>query len=880
MVLFMVVSPLDAHGNELTNSMTADELLQHAMSHKHYSSRLELSIEGAQRFPGDSRFKQAINLNARTLLNWSISKQREGLLELAIPGYNQILISNLVDSTIRKEAETNHRTALYTFALSQYHYTDRLSMSIEGYKKYPTDNRFQNAINHSAQALLSWTLVRHREGDYEIAIDRYKHILSAPVLNSSIKGTAEKNIGYAKNNLRPPNMYYDMAMSQVHYTDRLAMSVEGYRLYPEDPIFRKAINNSGRTLLNWTLVKHREGEYELSVDRYTRILSSPALDSALESDTRYYLEYASKNKRTPQQFYDYAIGLTHYTDRIDMFTQGMTLYNEDEKKTGKLQDGINTSANVLLSWANQKHNEKSFELAIDRYEVILANPYISNTIKGNAVERLKTSLYNHALTQRHYTDRLALSIQYKLRYPDDSRFDQAINTSATTLLAWTSQKHQEGQFNLAIDHYNIIINSTGVSSAIVNEARAKLELAKKSTTLDKERIEYTSFNYSLNFMLDKQMGLTNPPPQTDLYRGNVFIHSSLLDVKESGVVAGITANLRLEPNLTSNPLEVPQGTVVNVVGKVQGERWNNSTEWYQIEHKGETRYIHSLLLNITKVATVKSSSNMRQQATANSHSFGIAATNTNFPVVKEVVGTTVGNDGNIWYELSYGEAWRNAPRSNVLDSLNPSNNNRFQHLVLSSSVSVSVDHLTHMVQGKGTLSGKSRAEAFSKGAKDYSVNEVYLIAHAILETGHGTSTLAQGVYVDKTGMPLRDSAGKLLTSSSNLPPDAVKVYNMYGIAAVDRSPLNGGARYAFQQGWTSPEKAIYGGAKWISDNYINNATHKQDTIYKMRWNPQNPGTHQYATDIGWATKQANRMEQLYSIIENHPVVHFNIPKFQ
>src|SRR5690606_41727161 len=40
-----------------------------------------------------------------------------------------------------------------------------------------------------------------------------------------------------------------------------------------------------------------------------------------------------------------------------------------------------------------------------------------------------------------------------------------------------------------------------------------------------------------------------------------------------------------------------------------------------------------------------------------------------------------------------------------------------------------------------------------------------------------------------------------------------------------------------QENWTTPEKAIEGGAKWIAENYIRSATHQQDTLYKMRWNP-------------------------------------------
>ena len=40
----------------------------------------------------------------------------------------------------------------------------------------------------------------------------------------------------------------------------------------------------------------------------------------------------------------------------------------------------------------------------------------------------------------------------------------------------------------------------------------------------------------------------------------------------------------------------------------------------------------------------------------------------------------------------------------------------------------------------------------------------------------------------------------------------------------------------------------------------------QNTLYKMRWNPANPGTHQYATDINWANVNAQVLKQFYDKI--------------
>src|SRR5699024_4556119 len=123
--------------------------------------------------------------------------------------------------------------------------------------------------------------------------------------------------------------------------------------------------------------------------------------------------------------------------------------------------------------------------------------------------------------------------------------------------------------------------------------------------------------------------------------------------------------------------------------------------------------------------------------------------------------------------------------------------------------------------------------------KEHKVNEIYLISHAILESGSGSSQLATGVEVgkNKSGKPVlvTDKNRKDLT-------DIKTTYNLFGIGAVDSNPLEGGAVRAYNLGWTSPKKAIIGGAKFVGESYIHHASHKQNTLYKMRWNPANPGT--------------------------------------
>ncbi|MEQ6391129.1 SH3 domain-containing protein [Bacillaceae bacterium S4-13-58] len=200
-----------------------------------------------------------------------------------------------------------------------------------------------------------------------------------------------------------------------------------------------------------------------------------------------------------------------------------------------------------------------------------------------------------------------------------------------------------------------------------------------------------------------------------------------------------------------------------------------------------------------------------------------------------------------------------ASREAVEYYMNPNNfsvstTDFFQFLVLSRNANLHAAEINEKVlSGKGIFEG--RAEAFIEAGQKYNINEVYLIAHALHETGNGTSTLAQGVSVNGT-----------------------TVYNMYGIRAYDATPVSSGSNFAYQKGWFTPEAAIVGGAKFIADSYINSG---QDTLYKMKWDPEDIDTRdrkQYATHVSWAVLQTSRIKDIYDMLENYVIV-FEVPKY-
>ncbi|SCU47296.1 bifunctional autolysin precursor [Mammaliicoccus lentus] len=254
--------------------------------------------------------------------------------------------------------------------------------------------------------------------------------------------------------------------------------------------------------------------------------------------------------------------------------------------------------------------------------------------------------------------------------------------------------------------------------------------------------------------------------------------------------------------------------------------------WYKGILNGQTVWINAIYLQIAETSTKSSTSPYTLDEAVD---IQMALKNGTEP--KKVLPSGV----------------RKATRAEVKDAMDTSKYiddpvQKYQFLDLNQSQNIPVSKLNELLRGKGIL--ENQGEAFSEAAKSVGVNEIYLISHALLETGNGTSDLAKGGSIN--------SDGKVDLKSDT------KYYNMFGVGAIDDNALYGGIKYAQQAGWDTPSKAIFGGAQFISSNYINAG---QNTLYKMRFNPQNPGEHQYATGVDFSTSNAKRISDFYQQIQ-------------
>ncbi len=173
--------------------------------------------------------------------------------------------------------------------------------------------------------------------------------------------------------------------------------------------------------------------------------------------------------------------------------------------------------------------------------------------------------------------------------------------------------------------------------------------------------------------------------------------------------------------------------------------------------------------------------------------------------------------------------------------------------------------------GKEVKVSKTYGQAIFDAGKKYNINPCYIASKIRNEVGADGSGSSLGYYKCNDGTVIRG------------------IYNLYNIGAYDGGDaIQKGLVWAKGSGsygrpWTSPEKSIDGGAKFLSDDYI---AVGQFTGYLQRFNVSKGSdndlyTHQYMTNITGALSQGYFNYVSYvkmNIIQNK--ICFSIPVYE
>ncbi|MGL5414129.1 MAG: glucosaminidase domain-containing protein, partial [Clostridium sp.] len=222
----------------------------------------------------------------------------------------------------------------------------------------------------------------------------------------------------------------------------------------------------------------------------------------------------------------------------------------------------------------------------------------------------------------------------------------------------------------------------------------------------------------------------------------------------------------------------------------------------------------------------------------------------------------------------------------ILQAINPKYaSSAFEFLKVNTFRNVDEAKVAETLSNEGVLAGQ--AENFINAAREYNLDPVYFISQSQLESGRGTSNFANGITIDKIAVPIMKNGATTGYKLQKLDKPTT-VYNLYGIGAYNslasfpnRTTIMA-TTYAYNHGWTSVPKAIYGAAKFLSTQYVHNTNIAQITPYELRYinAPAQDMWHQYSTDIQYASKIGSIINENKNLYENNDTFEFGIPKFE
>ena len=186
---------------------------------------------------------------------------------------------------------------------------------------------------------------------------------------------------------------------------------------------------------------------------------------------------------------------------------------------------------------------------------------------------------------------------------------------------------------------------------------------------------------------------------------------------------------------------------------------------------------------------------------------------------------------------------------------------QFQNLGSSSGNRSEIEQMTNNT----FLGNITTVDSIMEAAATYNISPFHLVSRVLQE--QGTSGLG-------------NMNGYVYTTSEN---KKVVVYNLFNINVSGNTAAGflQGAKFAYEQGWTTREKSIIGGAKFLREKYIDKG---QSTLYFQKYNvidTNNLYSHQYMQNIRAANDEGNNIYKTYNnsgILKSH--FEFIIPIYE
>ena len=343
-----------------------------------------------------------------------------------------------------------------------------------------------------------------------------------------------------------------------------------------------------------------------------------------------------------------------------------------------------------------------------------------------------------------------------------------------------------------------------------------------------------------------------------------------MPVIKKGEVITYDLNVRKKAEFSAESLGVIKvGSEVEIVEELSG--------WYKIKYENGYGYVYSIYVKDKTENTKPPVSEDTEETPEVDVDVNILYTDYDYTVSEMIKYQSQKSGGN--YSEDYFKNFIDVNLKNV--------ENYMLFLRVDEYREVDKDKLASLLSDKGVLSGQE--DSIINSCRKYGLDPVYFISQSVHETAAGTSTLAKGVQITEIAdesKPINDESGELIGYEMIKLDEPVTVYNLFGIGAKNNSEkfpnraLVLGTTRAYNEGWTSIESAIEGAAAFISSNYVNSGTYKQNTVYKLRFNPSKTyGWHEYATSPWYAKSIAEYMKQYKYVYKDGNTFTLDVPKY-
>ncbi|TCN26705.1 SH3 domain-containing protein [Mesobacillus foraminis] len=290
---------------------------------------------------------------------------------------------------------------------------------------------------------------------------------------------------------------------------------------------------------------------------------------------------------------------------------------------------------------------------------------------------------------------------------------------------------------------------------------------------------------------------------------------------------------------------IPKGKIISVSSSIEN--------WYKTSYGGKTGYVY--ISNFTKssspaekkpfVFTETASAGKKyltkEDARIRRTPESTSATLAFIPKSKLIVPTHKTSNG--WYKIKYSgkTGYVSAGAIQEVITGSPANRDNYQYIDLRTKAPVTAAQINAYISSYVKQTGKSSiltgsGQTFIQAGNKYGVNALYLAAHAIHESGYGTSLISLGKY------------------------------NLFGFGAYDATPYIGAYRFA------SVQQSIEYIAREMKATYLNPGSWKYKGSYLGFSTKTTTGTRidsystgmnfYYASDPNWGKGIAAHMQRI------------------